>query len=142
MRMRKVFLIVTLLAACSNEPAPVEVSQDSCSFPDAYVATYTKLNGECGTFETETFPSELEPSWFPLALNLDDCEQVVTCADGVIQGSSFCMRTTPNTFGTLDSTLVFDTQTGTGSLELDITATNYHRTDSCYSEYEVTYSEQ
>ena len=141
--MRKFLLIVPLLAlACSNEPVPVDV-QDSCSFPEAYTATYEKLNGDCGTFETETFPSELEPSWFPLALNLDDCEQTINCDDGIVLGSSFCSRTGPHgTYGTLDSKLTFATQTGDGLLELEITATNVHfGTAVCNSAYHVVYSQ-
>lgn len=137
--MRQTFLIVSFLfLACGNS---TESESNECSFPKAYTATYDKLDGRCGTFETESFPSELEPSWFPVALNLEDCEQTVACSEGVIQGSSFCMRTTETSFGTLDGTLVFDTHTGSGTLELDITATNYHRTDSCTSTYEVTYTE-
>jgi len=144
--MHKVFLIAPFLfLACANETVPVDVAPGGyeCDFPEAYTATYTKLNGDCGTFETETFPSELEPSWFPLALNLDDCEQTINCDDGIVLGSSFCSRTGPHgTYGTLDSKLTFATQTGDGLLELEIVATNTHfGTAVCNSAYHVIYSQ-
>jgi hypothetical protein len=141
--MRELFLIVPFLfLACADEPVPVYVAPGGveCNFPEAYTATYTKLNGKCGTFETESFPSELEPSWFPLALNLDDCEQAINCDDGIILGTSFCSRAGYGSYGTLDATLTFVTQTGSGLLELEIVATNpHHGTAVCNSAYEVTY---
>lgn len=139
----KYLLTCLCLLACADEPVPVYVAPGGyeCDFPESYVATYTKLNGDCGTFETESFPSELEQSWFPLALNLDDCEQDVTCTNGVIQGSSFCVRSTAFAWGTLDGTLTFDTRTGSGTLELEISAVSYHRSSTCNSTYEVTYSQ-
>ena len=144
--MRKSFLIVPLFLFACAEGVPVDVAPGGyeCNFSEAYTATYTRLeqqDARCGTFETESFPSELEPSWFPLALNLDDCEQTIECTNGVIQGSSFCERSTAHAFGTLDGTLVFDTRTGTGSLELTISAVNFHGSSTCNSSYEVTYSE-
>ena len=141
--MRTTVLIASFLfLACADEPVPVYVAPGGyeCNFPEAYTATYDKLNGECGTFETESFPSELESSWFPRALNLDDCEQTVECTNGVIHGSSFCERATAFAWGTLDGELTFDTRTGSGTLELEISAMNYHRSSTCNSTYQVTYS--
>lgn len=141
--MRKLLLIVPLFLACA-EGVPIDVAPGGyeCNFPETYTATYTKLNGECGSFEDESFPGELEPSWFPLALNLDDCEQTINCDDGIVLGTSFCSRSGPHgTSGTLDSKLTFVTQTGEGLLELEIVATNYHfGTAVCNSSYLVTYT--
>lgn len=141
--MRKSFLIVPLfLFACASDPEPVEI-HDACNFPEgAYTATYAKLDGECGTFEDEYLSRFDKRSWFPKALDLEDCDRAVTCEDGIITGSSYCYRTVGETSGTLDGTLTFDTHTNTGSLDLEIIAVNYHSGSMCDSSYEVTYTER
>lgn len=146
--MRKSFLIVPfLLLACADEPVRVHVAPGGyeCNFPvGAYTATYTKLDGICGIFETESFSQEDERSWFPLALDQDDCQQDVTCDDmtGILHGSSFCTRTRNGRSGTLDATLTFDTRTNTGSLQLEIVVDDVHRPALCDSNYDVAYTQQ
>jgi hypothetical protein len=154
--MRKLFLIVPALFLACASGKPVDIQDggwcdDSgcydgnppiCNFPEgAYTATYTKLNGDCLAGGVENVTEYSERSWFPSFLNVpDNCEQTAACSDGVINGSSFCTRSTSTAEGTLDGTLVFDTNTNSGTLELQISAVNYHGSKTCTSTYEVTYS--
>lgn len=112
---------------------------EGCNQPEAYTATYTKTSGDCGSLETESFAAEDTRTWFPLALDLDDCVRETECLGGILRGTSSCTRTVGPTSGTLDAALVFNTAKDTGTLDLTIIATSYHGTKMCKSTYDVTY---
>jgi hypothetical protein len=157
-KQKSMLALALLVQACASSE-PIEVQPGgwcddngcyagepplACNFPEgAYTATYTKLNGTCGQFETESFAQDDERFWFPLAVRLDDCEQVINCDDGIILGSSFCSRASRGSYGTLDAKLTFTTPTNDGLLELEIVGTNpHHGTSVCNSAYHVTYSKE
>lgn len=138
--MKNIIALSFLALACSGSQDAD--SPKSCNQPEVYTATYTKTSGECGQFETESFTADDTRTWFPLALDLDDCERETECLDGILNGSSYCTRSVGPTSGTLDATLVFDTATNTGTLDLVISAVSYHGSSTCESTYDVTYDEE
>lgn len=138
--MKNIITLSLLALACSSGPDQEPDSPKSCNQPDSYTATYTKVSGNCGSFETESFDQDDMRTWFPLALDLDDCVRATECDDGILNGSSYCTRATTHAEGTLDAKLVFDTKTNTGTIDLVISAVNYHGSSTCESVYNVSYN--